>query len=373
MRELIVKPELYSFDTFDDFVQEFHINESDLIITNEFILKEYKKKNNLQAQIIYQEKYGQGEPSDKMFEAMCADISSLQPFCRVIGLGGGTILDLSKLFALKNYATAEDLFEKQVPLIKEKQLILIPTTCGTGSEVTNISILSFLKKKTKKGLAADELFADQAVLIPEFLEELPFRFFAASSIDAFIHAMESSLSPKATDYSRLFGYQAMDIILRGYQKIAEDGEEARIPLLKDFLTASNYAGIAFGTAGCGPVHGLSYPLSGTFHVPHGEANYAILKGVINRYAKEPGLECLEELKTHLSKILKCDRDCVFEILDQLLGCMLKKKSLKAYGANLPMLEQWVKSVLKTQQRLLQNSPFLLSEEDVMDIYKELYE
>lgn len=371
MRELTVKPELYSFNRFDEFVREFQVNETDLIITNEFILKEHK--NNLQAQVIYQEKYGQGELSDEMFEAICADISRMKPFYRVIGLGGGTILDLSKLLVLKYHCPAENLFEKVFPLIKQKQLILIPTTCGTGSEMTNISILSFLKKNTKKGLVADELFADQAVLIPEFLEELPFHFFATSSIDALIHAIESSLSTKATNYSRLFGYQAMDIILRGYQKIAEDGEEARIPLLKDFLIASNYAGIAFGTAGCGPVHGLSYPLSGTFHVAHGEANYAILKGVINRYDREPGLESLEELKCHLSEILKCDRNEVFEKLERLLGSMLRKKSLREYGADLPMLENWTKNVLETQQRLIQNSPFPLSGEDVLNIYRELYE
>ena len=114
------------------------------------------------------------------------------------------------------------------------------------------AILALNKKGTKKGLAVDEMYADSAVLIPELLGGLPFKFFAASSIDALIHAVESSLSPKGNEMTRLFGYKAIEMILNGYKIIAEKGEEARIPLLSDFLTASNYAGIAFGNAGCAP-------------------------------------------------------------------------------------------------------------------------
>ena len=77
----------------------------------------------------------------------------------------------------------------------------------------------------------------------------------------------------------MFGYRAIEMILTGYMKIAKEGKEARIPLLNDFLMASNYAGIAFGNAGCAAVHALSYPLGATFHVPHGEANYAMFTGV----------------------------------------------------------------------------------------------
>ena len=79
------------------------------------------------------------------------------------------------------------------------------------------------------------------VLVPELLNGLPFRFFATSSIDALIHAVESSLSPKGNEMTRMFGYKAIDMILHGYKKIAADGPEARMPLLEDFLMASLYA------------------------------------------------------------------------------------------------------------------------------------
>ena len=101
------------------------------------------------------------------------------------------------------------------------------------------------------GLAVDEIYADRAVLIPELLTGLPYSFFSTSAIDAFIHAIESYVSPKATLYTQMFSMKAMEMIIEGFQKIAEHGEEYRMNLLDDFLTASNLAGIAFGNAGTG--------------------------------------------------------------------------------------------------------------------------
>ena len=190
--------------------------------------------------------------------------------------------------------------------MKNKELVLVPTTCGTGSEVTNIAILALNSRGTKKGLAVDDMYADEAVLIPELLKGLPFGVFATSSIDALIHAIESSLSPKGNETTRMFGYRAIEMILTGYMKIAKEGKEARIPLLNDFLMASNYAGIAFGNAGCAAVHALSYPLGATFHVPHGEANYAMFTGVMNNYMEIKTDGEIEKLNNYIAGILGCD-------------------------------------------------------------------
>ena len=372
MRQLTLKPEIFSFDMFAEFAQEFQIGPEDLIITNEYILGDYLKTGALKASVYFQERCGMGEPSDQMVQQMYEEISNLPPYRRVIGIGGGTVLDLSKLFALKHCDQIEQLFQREIPIEKEKEVILIPTTCGTGSEVTNISILAFVEKQMKLGLAADELYADKAVLIPEFLEHLPYQVFAASSVDALIHAMESSLSPKATPYTKLFGYRAMEMILQGYQTIALQGEEARIPLLKTFLLASNYAGIAFGTAGCGPVHALSYPLGGTFHVPHGVANYTVLQGVLEYYLKYPENKNIRELENHLAEILTCRAADAFYRLERLLQNILEKKTLQEYGADVPMLESWSREVEESQQRLLKNSPVPLTQTDIFEIYKNIF-
>ena len=119
------------------------------------------------------------------------------------------------------------------------------------------------------------MYAESAVLIPELLEGLPFGVFATSSIDALVHAVESSLSPKATAYTKLFGYKAIEMIIKGYQKVVKEGKEVLPGLMSDFLIASNYAGIAFGTAGCAAVHATSYPLGGKYHVAHGESNRCV--------------------------------------------------------------------------------------------------
>ena len=274
----MIKPSIYKYGTAKEFAEEFKLGKGDLVITNEYIYNPYFGELNLGCDTIFQEKYGAGEPSDDMLEAIYKDVKGEHK--RIVAIGGGTVIDISKIFALKYVSPILDLYDGKKPIEKDKELVIVPTTCGTGSEVTNIAILALNSRGTKKGLASDEMYADSAVLVPELLEGLPFPVFATSSIDALVHAVESSLSPKGNEMTRLFGYKAMEMILKGYKKIVAEGKDARIPLLPDFLTASTFAGIAFGNAGCAAVHALSYPLGGKYHVPHGESNYAMFTGVL---------------------------------------------------------------------------------------------
>ena len=200
MQLLKLKSRLHRFEYFADFAKDFELGDKDLVITNEFLYEPFMKSLGLKCHFVMQEKYGLGEPSDEMMNSILADIKKVD-FRRIIAIGGGTVIDISKLFVLKNLDNVTDAFERRIPLIKDKELVILPTTCGTGSEVTNISIAEIKAKHTKMGLADDTLFADDAVLIPELLRGLPFRFYAASSIDALIHAMESYVSPKAGAYT----------------------------------------------------------------------------------------------------------------------------------------------------------------------------
>ncbi len=370
MRQLILKPELHKFDSCKAFAEEFKLGKGDLIITNEYIFRPCFGELGIDAELIFQEKYGAGEPSDDMFEAIYADIKA--PYKRVIGIGGGTVLDISKLFSLKNNHPVLDLYDRKLEIVKDKELILVPTTCGTGSEVTNISILALNSRHSKLGLAVDELFATHAVVIPDLLKSLPFQFFATSSIDALVHAVESSLSPKATPFTKLFGYKAIEIIIKGYQEIALRGQGARILLLEDFMIASTYAGIAFGTAGCAAVHAMSYPLSGTFHVAHGEANYALFIGVLKNYMEISREGGIKELNSFLADLLRCGADSVYTELEKLLNNILAKKSMSEYGATQEMLVEWTDSVMKTQGRLMGNNFVELDFDRVLKIYRELF-
>ncbi|MCL2565038.1 MAG: 4-hydroxybutyrate dehydrogenase [Defluviitaleaceae bacterium] len=370
MQQLVIKPRIFQYDTCKAFCDAFGIGDGDLIITNEHIFSPYFGGLNLACDTMYQEKYGSGEPSDEMAEAMYADMRG--NYKRIIAIGGGTVIDIAKLFALKNVSPILDLFDRKLEIKKDKELVLIPTTCGSGSEITNISILELKSRQTKLGLAVDELYADSAVLIPELLKGLPFGVFATSSIDALIHALESTLSPKATPYTEMFGYKAIEMILEGYKVIARDGQEARMPLLKDFLIASNYAGISFGNAGCAAVHALSYPLGGTYHVPHGEANYCLLIGVFNKYMDIDSGGKISRLNRFIANILACDEAVVYSELEKLLDTITPRKPLREYGVTEDDLKAFTENVMTKQGRLMGNNYVELSESDVYEIYKKLH-
>ncbi len=370
MKQFMVKPEIYKYETAREFAEEFQIGKGDLVITNEYIYQPYFGPLDLECDVIYQENYGLGEPSDDMAEAIYKDIPG-EPK-RIIAIGGGTVIDISKLFALKTVSPILDLYDGKAEIIKNKELILVPTTCGTGSEVTNISILALNSRGTKKGLTSDEMYGDKAVLIPELLSGLPFSVFATSSIDALIHAVESSLSPKANAYTKLFGYRAIEIILNGYKEIRDNGPEARMPLLDQFLEASNFAGIAFGNAGCAAVHALSYPFGATYHVAHGESNYALFTGVMYNYLEIKTDGEIAKLTAFIADILGCDADCVFEELENLLNVLILKKALHEYGVTEQDLIDFTESVMVNQGRLMANNFVELDRDRVYKIYQELY-
>lgn len=374
MQQLMIRPTIHKFDTAKEFAESFAIGEGDLVLTNQYIYEPYFGSMNLGCDVIYQEKYGSGEPSDEMAEAIYHDIYADGKAApkRIIAIGGGTIIDLAKLYALKQTTPILDLYDGKIPVEKDKELILVPTTCGTGSEVTNISILALKSRGTKKGLANDAMYADAAVLVPQLLEGLPDYVFATSSIDALIHAIESSLSPKGNVYTRMFGYKAIEMILNGYKVIRDEGMEARKPLLSDFMIASNYAGIAFGNAGCAAVHALSYPLGATYHVAHGESNYAMFTGVMKNYMELKTDGEIAKLNRFLADILECPVRYVYEELEKLLNVLIPKKALHEYGVTEEELSEFADSVMENQGRLMANNFVELDRERVYKIYRELW-
>ena len=374
MQQLMIKPTIHKFDTAKEFAEGFSLGKGDLLFTNRHVYEKYFASLDLGCQVIYRETFGSGEPKDEMAEAIYKAIYTNGQTApkRIIAIGGGSILDLAKLYALKQTSPILDLYDGKIPVEKDKKLILVPTTCGTGSEVTNISILALKSRGTKKGLAHEALYADQAVLIPQLLEDLPDYVFATSSIDALIHAIESTLSPKGNTYTRMFGYRAIEMILNGYKVIRDQGMEARKPLLNDFMLASNYAGIAFGNAGCAAVHALSYPLGATYHVAHGESNYAMFTGVMKNYMELKTDGEIAVLNRFLADILECPVRYVYEELEKLLNVLIPKKALHEYGVTEAQLDEFADSVMENQGRLMANNFVPLDRERVYKIYRELW-
>lgn len=373
MKEILIKGQLYKFPTFGEFAEEFALGRDDLILTNEFIYQPFMKDLNLDCQIVFQENFGAGEPSEEMITDIFAAIKP-ESFKRVIAVGGGAIMDIGKVLSLKRTGSVHDLYFKKAEVVPEKELIAIPTTCGTGSEVTNISVAIVREDNgsaTKLGLVSDLLIPSSVCLIPEMLKTLPYAPFASSAIDALIHAVESYLSPsRATMTSELFGVKAMELILEGFRRIRDEGKEARFDYLDEFITASCYAGIAFLQAGCATVHAMSFPLGGTYHVPHGESNYALFGKVLEKYDAIRPEGKIMEFKQTIAGILGGKPEEAISNLNQMLETILHLKPLREYGFKEEDVERFTESVIENQQRLVVNSYVPLTKELIKEIYRE---
>ena len=379
MTQFVIHPSIWQYDTCQAFAQDFHLGPQDLLLTNEFLYPPYFAPLNLPCPVLFQEKYGLGEPSDEMVEAIYRDMP--KEVTRVIAVGGGGVLDIAKLLVLQHVTPILDLYDGKLPLQKARDLVLVPTTCGTGSECTNISVAIVKDEKdgvltggeTKPGLVSDDIIPNKVCLIPELLTTLPYKPFACSAIDALVHATESFLSPhRKTMTSELFSEKAMDLILKGFKLIDEKGQDARFEYLDQFVTASFYAGIAFLKAGCGPVHGMSFPLGGTYHVPHGESNYMLFGAIMDYYDEHKPDGEIMRFKELVAKILGCEAKNAIPELNSLLQRILPLRPLRDCGFTEADFKAFPLSVEANQQRLMTNAyyPFDLESEEA--IYRKCY-
>jgi 4-hydroxybutyrate dehydrogenase len=372
MRALIVKPTVFMYETFQQFADDFKIDDNDLIFTHEFIYLAFFKPLELKCHFVFQEKFGVSEPSDTMVNEILKEIKKFK-FGRVIAVGGGTVIDIGKLLSLQKPDDILDLYEGRMAPKKECELILIPTTCGTGSEVTNISILGITYRHVKQGLANDEMYADKAILIPELYRELPLKIFMHSSIDALIHAAESYLSSRSSEFTELFARKAIEKIIGGYRAMVEKGTDHRKEIIKEFVLGSNYAGIAFGNTGVGAVHALSMTFGGAYHIPHGEANYEFFTTVFKEYRRKNPQGKIRQLDEIVAGALGCDsNDDVYTCLENVLNSLIMRKPLREYGMKHDECAFFAETTIASQQRLLVNNYVPLSKEELTKMFADLY-
>ena len=371
MEQLIFRPKLYRFDTCAEFAEAFALGKDDLVLTLHSVFTPYFDTEKTPVQTLFLDDYGKGEPTDDVVNAVIQKAAALT-YTRLVAIGGGSVLDTAKVIAVSEGRHTDALYENRETLKKSVPLVLVPTTCGTGSEVTNIAIMTRQKLGVKMGLTSEATYGDYAVLIPELLKSIPFSVFATSSIDALVHAVESYLSPNATPYTRILSKEAICRIITGYQQLLQAGKEHLPEFTDQFLFSSNIAGLAFGTAGCAAVHAMSYPLSGVYHVAHGESNYAMFTGVLKKYMQIQSDGAIAALNELLSEQLHCEVGAVYDELENLLNRLLPKKALHEYGVKPEELPVFAENVIATQQRLMKNSFVPLNEETVLDIYRNLY-
>lgn len=293
----------------------------------------------------------------------------------VIGLGGGSALDLAKLAAV--ISQNEGNIADYLNLTGTKQLkhegipkILIPTTAGTGSEVTDIAVLSL--KGTKDVVSHDYLLANVAIVDPQLTLSVPKRVTAATGIDALTHAVEALLSVNASETTDALALKAVELIGRSLKTAVENGEdvEARTAM----SNGSYLAGLAFFNAGVAGVHALAYPLGSQFKLPHGESNAVLLpyvmKLISSHCANKMNIIC-NILADEVKLVDDWSSDDYLRLFYYVVKDVGLPTTLKEYGIPESMLTALTKDAIK-QKRLLARSPKLLGEEEIYQIYQMAY-
>ena len=373
MKGFSIKTEIEEYDTFEAYALQAELGEEDLVLCGEHTYDKYIAPLSLGVQTLFREKYGTGEPTDGMVDAILDELRTKE-FKRVIAIGGGTVIDIAKIVAVAGPEDkVDDLYDHVSELKQMHPLVIIPTTCGTGSEVTNISVVNRVSKGVKMGLASDAMLADKAVMITNMLDSLPYEIFATSSIDAMVHSVESFLSPNSCSISRIFSKEALKTIIGCWKKTVQGGgKDAWKMYAADYLKASNWAGLGFGYAGCAAVHACAYPLGSVYHIPHGQSNQLMFKDVITKYKEIKPIGKINELEALIAEVLEVKEEEALSELYKLMDEILKKEPLREFGVKESDLPAFVKDVIQTQQRLLRNNYVELSEEQVLEIYKAAY-
>ena len=306
--------------------------------------------------------------------ADCVEMIRRENADLLIGFGGGSPIDIAKVSAVMatNKGSISEYFG--VDLIPNAGLstLIIPTTAGTGSEVTPIAILSDHTEKLKKGIVSPHLFPSAALLDPELTLGLPAHVTAATGMDALIHAVEAFTSKNATTISDMLARQAMQLIAKNLRTAYADGSnlEARSTMLEGSLLA----GMAFCTAGVTAVHAFAYPIGAEFHIPHGVANSIMLAPVME-FNKLGNLERFAEIGGYLGEntaglSTRETANAAVEAMRTLAADLRIPGHLSEFGVEDKDIPGLAAGVMKVT-RLLANNPREMTQKDAEAIYRNV--
>ena len=252
-------------------------------------------------------------------------------------------------------------------------LVLIPTTAGTGSEVTPISIIT-LEKDEKKGVSSPIILPDLAVLDPELTLNLPGDITAATGIDAMVHAIEAYTSNNQNNnpISKLLAIESLKLLGTSIETAVFDGHN--IEARSNMLLGSMMAGQAFANSPVAAVHALAYPIGGIFHIPHGLSNSLVLPHVLkfnstNAKACEQYAFLAPFIFKDINLSTNTETICndFIERLENLSSLLNIPTKLRELDIPKEACDKMAKESMK-QTRLLVNNPREVSEEDAFNIY-----
>ncbi|OXI28982.1 alcohol dehydrogenase [Burkholderia sp. AU16741] len=300
----------------------------------------------------------------------------IEPFApqAILSIGGGSVLDAAKLFAvrltndepLRNWLGIDLIKRPGVPMI------LVPTTAGTGSEVTPNAIVTLPDESLKVGIVSRHLLPQIVILDAELTLGLPKPITAATGMDAFVHALESYISTKANPISDMYAMESMRLIGANIVEAYENGQSLKAR--EAMMLGSMYGGLALTAAGTAAVHALAYPLGGMFNVTHGVANAMLLPHVMAF-----NLDAIEGRLSNVARALdlasNADTDAVaartlIDKMEEWTAAVDIPQDLRKFGVSDEHLDALAVAASKVK-RLLGNNPKALTLDDMKSIYRRL--
>jgi len=284
----------------------------------------------------------------------------------IVGLGGGSIMDAAKAIAfiavndgdINDYIFGRKVSDKALPLI------LVPTTCGTGSEGNGFAVLSNPETFDKKSLRCNAIVAKASIIDPELMETMPKELLATVGFDALCHNMEAYLSSAGQPMTDILSLEGMKLIAQNLPKVYSDYGN------KDAWDAvtwgSTIGGMVINMAGLTAPHGMEHPASGLRNITHGKGLAALTPVII-----EESISGAPEKFAVISGILggRDEKDCAFQIREFLRSLDLTT-SLKQLGIKAEDIPWMTKNCMKISTAGIANNPVVFSSDDIKRIYKK---
>ncbi|CAM3592217.1 Long-chain-alcohol dehydrogenase 1 [Pseudomonas reidholzensis] len=294
----------------------------------------------------------------------------------VLGLGGGSSLDAAKLVALliNSEQPLADLYGTDKARGRRLPLVLVPTTAGTGSEVTWVSVITDAQQR-KQAVYSAQLMPDVAVLDPELTLGLPGGITVATGLDAMVHAIEAYTSrTRKNPISDGLATTALRLLGGNLRKVLADGSD--VAARSAMLQGSLMAGMAFVNASVAAIHGLAYPLGARFHIPHGHANALVMAPML-RFNLPAAQRLYAELAGHLLPEAVFEDEgraalAFVEAIEALVADSGLETRLSRLGIDEAALPAMAADVVNGLQRLIDSNPRDMTQAEVEGIYQGIY-
>ncbi len=313
------------------------------------------------------------EPTISDFQRVCSFAQS-ERVDGVIGAGGGSVIDIAKLVAAMagGQQAVADVFGINLLRNRSLPLVCLPTTAGTGAEVSPNAILLDESDELKKGVVSPFLVPDAAFVDPLLTHSLPANITASTGMDALTHCIEAYANQFAHPAVDTYALQGIKLISTHLFHAVQDGSNgcARSAL----ALGSLYGGLCLGPVNTAAVHALSYPLGGRFHVPHGVSNAVLLPHVLRfnlRAAPDRYAEISQALGAQGGGTVLSTAENGIDFLAQLSRNCGVPQRLSELGITRETIPGMAKAAMQVT-RLLKNNPRPLTESDAMNIYEKAY-